>query len=67
MTTIRRRFMVPKKVKAKPARPVHLAKRNVTAKSGFDREADAPPDMVFYEPLEFPVDNRAGFKRNAPV
>jgi hypothetical protein len=46
---------------------VHLVKRNVTAKNGFDREADAPPDMVFYELLEFPVDGRTGFKRNALV
>jgi hypothetical protein len=42
-------------------------KCNVTAKSGFDREADAQPDMVFYELLEFPVDGRAGFKRNTLV
>jgi hypothetical protein len=49
------------------ARPVHLVERNITAKSSFDREADGRRDMVFYELLEFPVDRRTDFKRNALV
>ena len=55
------------KLKTLDPRLIHLAKSDIASECGFDREADAPPDVVFYELLEFPIDGGTGFERNALV
>ena len=67
LTEIAQRYVQHVKLEALYPRLIHLAKSDIAAKRGFDREADTPLDVVDYELLEFPVDGGARFERNALV